>query len=172
AALWISRQIAQALAALHRAGFVHGDVKPDNVLLIDSHAAMLIDLGLAHRPGGNRQFLRHGFLLGTAAYLAPESWVADSSVDERADLFSLGVTLFEMLAGRLPYSRGAMAEAIDSHRHEFPAGLHEVAGRWPAGLPELVRGMMARRPFDRPRAATVVEDLISLELALLQRQAA
>src|SRR5919197_2587807 len=71
-AVWVARQTAEALAALHRAGFLHGDVKPDNVRLTGDGTAVLIDLGFAHRPGENAAFLRAGYVLGTANYLAPE----------------------------------------------------------------------------------------------------
>ena len=69
-ALWITRQIAEALAALHRAGFAHGDIKPDNVRLLDDGRAVLLDLGFAHRPGENEALLRQGYVLGTVNYLA------------------------------------------------------------------------------------------------------
>src|SRR5206468_8672558 len=97
--VWIVRQTAEALAALHRAGFVHGDVKPDNIRLVDDGTAKLIDLGFAHRPGENAALLRKGYLLGTANYLAPELCANDPFADETADLFSFGVTLYEMLTG-------------------------------------------------------------------------
>src|SRR5262249_30853070 len=71
-ALWVARQVAEALAALHKNGYVHGDVKPENVRLTDSHTAVLIDLGYAHKPGDNARFHRNGLILGTANYLAPE----------------------------------------------------------------------------------------------------
>ena len=71
-AVWLARQTAEALAALHRAGFLHGDVKPDNLRLTTGGSAVLIDLGFAHRPGENAAFLREGYVLGTADYLAPE----------------------------------------------------------------------------------------------------
>ncbi len=70
-AVWIVRQTAEALAALHRAGFLHGDVKPDNLRLTGDGTAVLMDLGFAHRPGENAAFLRAGYVLGTANYLAP-----------------------------------------------------------------------------------------------------
>src|SRR5262249_30907067 len=102
-ALWITRQTAEALYTLHRAGFVHGDVKPDNVRLVDDGTAVLIDLGFAHRPGENAALFREGYVLGTVDYLAPELCGSEPDADQASDLFSLGVTLFEMLTGGLPY---------------------------------------------------------------------
>src|SRR5438067_9479134 len=94
-ALWVARQTAEALAALHRAGFLHGDVKPDNVRLVSDGAAVLIDLGFAHHPGENDALLRQGYVLGTANYLAPELCRPRPHGGAASDLFSLGVTLFE-----------------------------------------------------------------------------
>src|SRR5260370_21950784 len=107
-ALWVTRQTAEALAALHRAGFLHGDVKPDNVRLVGDGAAVLIDLGFAHRPGENAAFLREGYVLGTPDYLAPELCLSHPEADLSSDLFSLGVMLFEMLTGKLPYPPGSL----------------------------------------------------------------
>ncbi|MFL5341771.1 MAG: serine/threonine-protein kinase, partial [Gemmataceae bacterium] len=105
-ALSATRQTAAAIAALHRQNFVHGDVKPENVRLVAPGAALLIDLGFAHRPGENAAFLDRGLILGTANYLAPEQCEANYDGDGRGDLFALGVTLFELLTGRLPYPPG------------------------------------------------------------------
>src|SRR5438270_12801729 len=96
-ALAMARQTAEALAALHRAGFLHGDVKPDNVRLTGAGTAVLIDLGFAHRPGEHADFLRDGYVLGTADYLAPELCAVEPSEDFGSDVFSLGVTLIEAL---------------------------------------------------------------------------
>src|SRR5205823_9529691 len=68
-ALWIARQTAESLAALHRAGFIHGDVKPDNIRMTGEGNAILLDLGFAHRPGENAAFLEQGYVLGTVNYL-------------------------------------------------------------------------------------------------------
>src|SRR5205085_639288 len=89
--LWVARQTAEALAALHRARFVHGDVKPDNVRLVADGTAVLIDLGFTHRPGENDALLRDGYVLGTANYLAPELCRPRPHGDSASDLFSLGV---------------------------------------------------------------------------------
>jgi len=169
-AVWIVRQTAEALAALHRAGFLHGDVKPDNVRLVDDGTAVLIDLGFAHRPGENAAFLRAGYVLGTADYLAPELCDDAPDEDRASDLFSLGVTFFELLTGRLPYPPGPLLQTFRRHRCDPPADLRRLRPDAPAGLAALVGRLLAHRPADRPRAAAVVQQLIRLEIDGLRRR--
>jgi serine/threonine protein kinase len=169
-ALWVARQIAEALAALHRAGFVHADVKPDNVRLTDAGTAVLMDLGFAHRPGENADLLRQGYILGTADYLAPELCTATPDADQQADVFSLGVMLFELLTGERPYPAGTLAETMAAHAEAGPADLRDYPGPWPPRLTELLARMLSRRPGARPRIGAVVQELIDLEIATLQRR--
>jgi serine/threonine protein kinase len=170
-AVWVARQTAEALAALHRAGFLHGDVKPDNVRLTGDGTAVLLDLGFAHRPGENAAFLRAGYVLGTANYLAPEQCDPDPSAGPASDLFSLGVMLFEMLTGRLPYPPGSLRQTFRRHRCDPPADIRRSAGSLPGALVAVVERLLAHRPEDRPRAAAVVQQLIRLEIATLRRRA-
>jgi serine/threonine protein kinase len=171
-AVWITRQTAEALAALHRAGFIHGDVKPDNLRLVDAGNTTLIDLGFAHRPGENAAFLRAGYVLGTANYLAPELCDSEPSEDYRCDVFSLGVTLFELLTGRLPYPPGSLSQTFRRHRCDPPADVRRFADALPPTLAALVERLLAHKPEDRPRAAAVVQQLIALEIATLRRRSA
>jgi serine/threonine protein kinase len=171
-ALWVARQAAEALAALHRRGFVHGDVKPDNLRLATEGRAVLLDLGFAHRPGENAPFLERGYILGTADYLAPELCEPEPRDDPRGDVYGLGVSLFEMLAGQLPYRPGTVAETLHRHREEEPADLRDYVLAVPRGLPELVRRLLAREPDDRPRAEALVQELVALEIAALGRRRA
>jgi serine/threonine protein kinase len=171
-ALWMIRQTAEALAALHRAGFVHGDVKPDNIHVVEDGTAKLIDLGFAHRPGENTAFHRQGYLLGTANYLAPERCAEDWSSEQRSDLFSLGVTFFEMLTGHLPYPAGSAAQTLHRHRCDPPADIRRYVNSLPAALITLLDRLLAHEPEDRPRAAAVVLQLVALEIATLGRRRA
>ncbi len=171
-ALWIARQAAEALAALHRKGFLHGDVKPDNLRLVTAGQAVLLDLGFAHRPGENASFQERGYILGTANYLAPELCGKDLDDDPRADVFSLGVTLFEMLTGRLPYAEGSAEETLQRHLKEEPEALRDHLPEAPRGLDELLDRLLARRPADRPRVEQVVQELVGYEIAALGRRRA
>jgi serine/threonine protein kinase len=171
-ALWVARQTAEALAALHRAGFIHGDVKPDNLRLVDPGSATLIDLGFAHRPGENAAFLRAGYVLGTANFLAPELCDVEPTEDYRCDVFSLGVTLFELLTGRLPYPPGSLSQTFRRHRCDPPADIRRHAPDLPPQLATLVQRLLSHKPEDRPRTAAVVQHLVSLEIATLRRRSA
>src|SRR5262245_20793376 len=137
-AVWVPRQTAEALAALHRAGFMHGDVKPDNVRLVDGGTAVLIDLGFAHRPGENAGFLRAGYVLGTANYLAPELCASRPGEDFSSDVFSLGVTLYETLSGKLPYRPGSLGQTFRRHSCDPPADVRGHAPGVPEGLAALL----------------------------------
>jgi serine/threonine protein kinase len=166
-ALWIARQTAEALASLHAAGFLHGDVKPDNLRLVDDGTAVLTDLGLTHRPGENAAFLRAGYVLGTANYLAPELCDEQPREEMSSDLFSLGVTLFEMLTGKLPYPPGSLRQTFRRHRCDPPTGVEKLAGPLPAALVRLVEQLLAHKSEDRPTAPAVVQQLVKLEIASL-----
>jgi len=170
--LWIVRQTAEALTALHLAGFVHGDVKPDNIRLVEEGRAVLMDLGFAHRPGENASLFRRGYVLGTVDYLAPELCAAEPTGDQASDLFSLGVTLFELLTGRLPYPRGTVDQLLRRHQCDPPADIRQLAGALPPALANLVHRLLAHRPADRPRASAVVGQLIGLEIAAIGRRRA
>jgi serine/threonine protein kinase len=171
-AVWIARQAAEGLAAMHRAGFLHGDVKPENVRLTTGGSAVLIDLGFAHRPGENAAFLHEGYVLGTADYLAPELCDPEPSEGLSSDLFSLGVMLFEMLTGTLPYPPGSLGQTLRRHRCDPPADVRRLAAPMPGALASLVERLLAHRPEDRPRASAAVQHLIRVEIAGLRRRSA
>jgi serine/threonine protein kinase len=171
-ALWVARQTAEALVALHQAGFIHGDVKPDNIRLLDDGNAILLDLGFAHRRGENAAIHRRGYVLGTVDYLAPELCTDEPKDDVNSDLFSLGVTLFEMLTGQLPYPPGSIEETMQRHEVGRPDDIGRHLPDLPSELVHLLGRLLSRRPADRPRASALVPQLVALEIAALQKHKA
>jgi eukaryotic-like serine/threonine-protein kinase len=155
----VGRYTAAALAALHAAGYVHGDVKPDNLHLTPGQSATLLDLGFTHRPGRDEHVHGPGFVLGTANYIAPELCDVPGGDGPPADVFSLGVTLFELLTGAMPYPAGSVTETMVRHRDDGPDSLWNWQGSWPLGLATLVDRMLERDPSERPTAVEVADEL-------------
>ena len=163
-ALWIARQVAEALEALHAAGWMHADVKPSNIFLSSTGHATLIDLGLARRRGENVSLSARP-IAGTLAYMAPEMILSTLAADTRSDLYSLGVTLFELLTGRLPFDGGDAAHLATQHCQELPADLRVLAPHLPTRVARLVRQMLAKEPLRRPQTPReLVDRLAALEI--------
>lgn len=164
-ALWIARQVAEALDALHTATrMVHADVKPANVVVGPDGHATLVDLGFVHTPGEARHWSARP-VFGTLAYMAPETLSSAIAADQRSDLYSLGVMLYEMLAGRLPFVSGSPEELIRLHREAKPECLREARPGAPKSVASLVHGLLAKDPLRRPESAgQVAEELVRLEI--------
>ena len=103
-ALPIAKQIAEALEAAHEAGVIHRDLKPSNIMMDTDGEPHIVDFGLAKREAGEITMTVEGQILGTPAYMSPEQARGEGhTVDRRADIYSLGVILFELLTGELPF---------------------------------------------------------------------
>jgi len=166
----IGRDVARALAAAHRNGLVHRDVKPSNVLIEEaSGTAKLTDFGAAKRERpSDQQLTMIGQRIGTPRYMAPEQ-VEGKSVDERTDLFALGATLYELLAGRPAFEGESVAAVYHAILFGEPRPLAEVRPDAPAELVDLVGRLLAKAPSDRPASgdevAAALEALASGSLA-------
>jgi len=165
--LWITRQVADALQALHEAGWMHGDVKPSNIFLSPEGHATLLDLGFARRTNGADPAVER-CLSGTWHYMAPETFSHALGADIRSDLYSLGAVWFEMLAGRPPFHGSSAAELSQQHREARPEGLEDVVRQLPADAGRLLRQMLAKQPVRRPQTPQeVIEHLVAAEIATL-----
>jgi tetratricopeptide (TPR) repeat protein len=154
----IARQVASALEEAHRAGVVHRDLKPGNILLDAEDVAYVTDFGIARSLGGDG-LTRAGAVVGTPDYLSPEQ-IAGDTVDARTDLYALGIVLFEMLTGQLPFRPGSQAEMLAQRLAGRARDLADVGVRSPRWLGAVVRRLLERSPARRyPSAAAVLEDL-------------
>jgi len=163
-ALRIGREIADGLAAAHRWGLVHRDIKPENIILEGpSRDVKIIDFGLVRDIGdadSSAHVTLEGAVVGTPAYMAPER-VSDRPVDARADLFGLGVILYELLADQLPFTGTSMMAMLASIAHGSPTPLRSLASDVPDDVSKLVMQMIAHDPADRPATARAVADRIA-----------
>ncbi|MET7804010.1 serine/threonine-protein kinase [Micromonospora chersina] len=146
-AVLICAQVAAALAAAHRRGIVHRDVKPANVMVAGT-GVKLVDFGIS-AASGDPDGLSEG-LLGTPAYLAPER-LEQGAVRPATDVYALGLLLYRALAGRLPWRASTTTQMLAAHRYREPAALPDLA-EVPAEIGDLCRRCLAKDPGDRPPA--------------------
>ncbi len=141
--------VAAALDAAHRAGLVHRDVKPGNILITPDGRVLLTDFGIAKGLGATGDDLTSAnVMMGTAKYLSPEQ-VRGKKLDGRADLYSLGLVLYECLAGRVPFLGETDTDTALARLNRDPTDLARLRPTLPYGLAELIHRLLARRPMDR-----------------------
>jgi serine/threonine-protein kinase len=182
------RQAALGLHHAHLAGFVHRDIKPSNIVVAGERhlpdatepaRVKILDMGLIRSvgfesggPEGN-DLTRSGTVVGTPDYMAPEQAKNSSAVDHRADLYSLGCTLYFLLAGRPPFPDGNAIEKIIKHQIEAPLPLQALRPEVPTPVAEVIARLMAKSPADRYASALdaaealapLARDLLGVDLA-------
>jgi serine/threonine protein kinase/TolB-like protein len=162
----IMKDVARALAFAHERGVVHRDIKPGNILLA-AGTATVTDFGVAkalssaRRSGEKGSGLTNtGMSLGTILYMAPEQAAGDPDIDGRADIYSLGITAYEMLAGKAPFATLGPREMLTARLTLPPPPLSTIRKDVPAGLERLIAKCLAIDPANRPQtAASLVEAL-------------
>jgi serine/threonine-protein kinase len=162
----IVRQLAQAAAAMHERGWIHSDIAPANVLIASSGHTTLLDLGLARRIESDE--CQSGVqLAGTPGYLPPELHAPHGRLSPAADVYTLGLLLFELAAGRPLFDAADAAELARLHRQQAPSDLRELRPSASSELAELVRRMLAKEPLRRPSAEQIARWLAEIEIAEL-----
>jgi serine/threonine protein kinase/glutamine amidotransferase-like uncharacterized protein len=160
-ALRIARDAAVGLAAAHSHGLVHRDIKPANLFLegetgasVTGGRVKILDFGLARLVQGEDDshlttLTQEGMLLGTPDYMAPEQGLQAHAVDIRADLYSLGCTLYCALTGQPPFPGGSASAKLEKHRSEAVVPVEQLRPEVPAGMAAVTRKLLAKRPEDR-----------------------
>jgi serine/threonine protein kinase len=171
-------QLCEALQAAHAEGIIHRDLKPANLMVADADTPYekikVMDFGLAkairgpNRPGAGASDTGADFAVGTPGYISPEQ-VRGEAMDHRSDLYSVGVILFELLTGRLPFTGAETMDVLLAHATEEPPSFVDIGADFvPAPIEEVVRCCLAKQPADRPQCAHELAE--RYEAALLQVQ--
>jgi tRNA A-37 threonylcarbamoyl transferase component Bud32/TolB-like protein len=161
----IMRDVSKALAYAHQRGVVHRDIKPDNVML-SGGTAVVLDFGIAkaisaaRTQSGNATLTQIGTSIGTPAYMAPEQAAGDPDIDHRADIYSLGAMVYELLAGQAVFAGRTPQRMLAAHMGEAPKPITEFRPDIPAQLADLVMRCLAKDASGRPQSAQEIVKLL------------
>lgn len=155
----IVRQLCAGLGHIHAKGCVHRDIKPQNILIEPNGQCTLLDFGIL-RPVGSLATAT-GHLVGTPAYMSPEQLRDAKSVDARSDLYSLAVTAFELLTGRLPFEAATAFDLMMKHAQAAPPRATDVCGELPSGIDAVLTRALAKEPSARFQTAAAFEAAFS-----------
>ena len=157
----IALQAARGLQAAHEEGVVHRDIKPANLMILESGAVKIMDSGVAYVREA-QPLTESGLTMGTAAYMSPEQ-IESAKVDGRSDVWSLGVVLYQMLSGRLPFQRGSTREVLAAIMAAKPPPLSEIRSGMPPALTAVVDKALGKDPSRRYQSSELAADLQELD---------
>jgi serine/threonine protein kinase len=164
-AITVTRYTCLALSVAHAEGLVHRDIKPDNLMLTNKGQLKLVDLGVAKRVDEDQSLTQTGQALGTPHYISPEQIRAAKNIDGRADIYSLGATLYHLVTGRTPFRGSSSAMVMSMHLYQPFDDPRSVRPDLSEGLGHVLRKMMAKEPEGRyPDADAVDRDLYRVEI--------
>ncbi|MDC0326061.1 serine/threonine protein kinase [bacterium] len=155
----VTRQICSALQYAHNHGVIHRDLKPSNLFLTKTGEVKLGDFGIA-RDLDRSDLTASGMTVGTHAYMAPEQITGAQAVSGKADLYSLGCCMFEMLVGRTPFQGNNFAQLFEQHLHSDAPRVRDFVGSCPPELDAIVGRLLEKDPEERPFNARQVQALM------------
>ncbi|MFI6859804.1 protein kinase [Streptomyces sp. NPDC050421] len=163
-ALDLTAEVLSALAASHAAGIVHRDIKPSNVMVTDEGAVKVMDFGIARSLDtggpGRTALTATGLVVGTPQYMSPEQFEGTGAIDGRSDLYAVGVLLFQLLTGRLPFDGDSAFSVGYLHATMAPPTLASAGARVPEGVEALVARALEKAPADRFQGAAAMRAAI------------
>ena len=150
----ILREVVDALAYAHSHGIMHRDMKPDNVMLSGRHA-MVMDFGVAKavRDSGGKQLTTVGVAVGTPAYMSPEQATGEEHIDQRSDIYAVGILGYELLTGSTPFAGKTAQAVLSAHVMEPPRPISQLRPSAPPVLADLLMRCLAKNPADRWQSA-------------------
>jgi serine/threonine protein kinase/Tfp pilus assembly protein PilF len=162
AAVSIAKQIGEGLAEAHRLGVIHRDLKPGNVMIDKEGNARILDFGIA-RSLESRGMTESGHMIGTPEYMSPEQ-AQDTGIDQRSDIYSLGIILYEMLTGKVPFTGDIPINITIKHIEDLPASPKTLAPHIPDNLNHFIMKCLAKNKERRPQnAVELVSELKEIE---------
>ncbi|MBI2571322.1 MAG: protein kinase [Candidatus Schekmanbacteria bacterium] len=156
----LGRELCRILSYIHGCGVVHRDIKPGNVLVAQDGKVKLMDFGLVHTELSSVSLTEEGGLVGTATYMSPEQ-ITGKRVDQRSDIYALGVVLFELVTGKAPFSGPGFARTVWQHLHDEPPRVGAVVAEVSPELEQLVASCLAKDAAARPQRAESVEKALA-----------
>ena len=159
----VAQQVLSGLAEAHRHGMVHRDIKPSNILLdATSGKALLADFGLVKSLGSSARVTATGMIMGTVDYISPEQG-RGKTVDGRSDLYSIGVLMYQLFSGQLPFEADSPTAMVFQHAYEQPQPLEEIAPGVPRRIGSIITRLMSKDPEDRYQTAdAVIADIVAV----------
>ncbi|MEZ6044498.1 MAG: serine/threonine-protein kinase [Planctomycetaceae bacterium] len=170
-AVWVTRQIVDALGELESAGFAHGDLKPENILINEEKEVRLIDLAFARKLNDHDVINAHSTLMDEPEYLAPEALTRSKTNPLLQDIYAIGVLFYRMLTGRLPfYGHGetSIEEVMQQQREALPPTLRRFCPLATVEMVDLTNRLLAKQPLRRPQTTRELRrELIDIELSTM-----
>lgn len=159
---YLIQQIGSALDYAHRQGIIHRDIKPSNIMIDRDGNAFVTDFGIARMVSGGQHITMTGALMGTPAYMSPEQAQGNMNLDHRADIYSLGVILFQMLTGNLPFAHDNNFSVLMMHVNEPIPSAIQRNPELPPAIDHITQRVLAKKPDDRYQSALELARAVAL----------